>query len=144
MTHYISGWGFGPVYFLGDLSPLNNERLHQTLMEIGLDGHFLKWQLSFLILLLSEWFSKWNEIKDFQCKAAMGKLFQKTWHDDLRKAHLASHSCRPVHQMREVLPYLMDVSRKQLQSHPQAWWGSQRKEVKKSVTQTLDKRKAWI
>lgn len=45
-----------------------------------------------------------------------------TWHDDLREAHLASHSCGAVHQVREVLPYLMDVSRQQLQSHPQAYW----------------------
>lgn len=45
-----------------------------------------------------------------------------TWHNDLREAHLASHSCRSVHEVREVLPYLMDVSREQLQSHPQAWW----------------------
>lgn len=57
-----------------------------------------------------------------QRQAAMVKLFfLNTWHDDLRKAHLASHSCRSVHQVREVLPYLVDVSGKQLQSHPQAW-----------------------
>lgn len=47
--------------------------------------------------------------------------FHPTWHDDFREAHLASHSCRSVHQVRKVLPDLMDVARQQLQSHPQAW-----------------------
>lgn len=67
---------------------------------------------------------------DFQRQAVMVKLFEttSTWHDDLRKAHLASHSCRSVHQVREVFPYLMDVSRKELQSHPQAWRCIQGKE----------------
>lgn len=58
-----------------------------------------------------------------------------TRHDDLREAHLASHSCGAVHQVREVLPYLMDVSRQQLQSHPQACWciqGEEEEDVRAS------------
>lgn len=58
-----------------------------------------------------------------------------TWHDDLREAHLASHSGGAVHQVREVLPYLMDVSRQQLQSHPQACWciqGEEEEDVRAS------------
>lgn len=58
-----------------------------------------------------------------------------TWHDDLREAHLASHSCGAVHQVREVLSYLMDVSRQQLQSHPQACWciqGEEEEDVRAS------------
>lgn len=59
---------------------------------------------------LRDWQPRWSFIK------------HSTWHDDLREAHLASHSCWSVHQVREVFPYLMDVSGKQLHSHPQAWW----------------------
>lgn len=62
-----------------------------------------------------------NQIK----KGDLQRLFffkkHSTWHDYLREAHLASHSCRSVHQVRKVLPDLMDVSGEQLQGHPQAW-----------------------
>ena len=44
-----------------------------------------------------------------------------TWHDDLREAHLAGYGCGTVNQVREVLPDLMDITRKQFQSHPQTW-----------------------
>lgn len=44
-----------------------------------------------------------------------------TWHDDLREAHLASHGSGTVHQVGKVLSDVVNVSRQQLQSHPQTF-----------------------
>lgn len=42
-----------------------------------------------------------------------------TRHDDLREARLSSHGRGSVYQVWELLPDLVDVPRKQFQSHPQ-------------------------
>lgn len=41
-----------------------------------------------------------------------------TWHDDLREAHFAGDGSGAVHQVGEILPDLMDITRQQLQSDP--------------------------
>ena len=60
-----------------------------------------------------------------------------TRHDDLRKAHLACHGGGTVDQVREVLPDLVDVSRKSLQRHPKTWQRPQTCDITRLTAERL-------